>query len=49
MNWLQNMERMDIEIIPKIIWAYRSVVRHTPGRPKVCWKNQIHPGIGKSR
>jgi len=41
-KWLQHVQRMDRNRIPKLALQYRPKGRRNLGRPKKRWKDQLH-------
>jgi hypothetical protein len=41
-EWLQHMERMDTDRIPKQALKYRPKGKKSIGRPRKRWKHQLH-------
>ena len=41
-KWLQHVQRMDTNRIPKQALRYRSKGRRNIGRPKKRWRDQLH-------
>jgi len=41
-KWLQHVQRMDTNRIPKQVTQYRPKGRRNIGRPKKRWRNQLH-------
>jgi hypothetical protein len=41
-EWLQHVERMDTDRIPKQALKYRSKGKRSIGRPRKRWKDQLH-------
>jgi hypothetical protein len=41
-GWLQHMERMDTDRIPKQAPKYRPKGKRSIGRPRKRWKDQLH-------
>ena len=50
-KWLQHVQRMDTNRIPKQVLRYRPKGRRKIGRPKKRWRDQLHfedQGTGKT-
>jgi len=41
-NWLQHVQRMDTNRIPKQALQYRPKGRRNIGRPRKRWRDQLH-------
>jgi hypothetical protein len=41
-QWLQHVQRMDTDIIPKQALQYRPKGRRNIGRPMKSWRDQLH-------
>jgi len=41
-KWLQHIQRMDTNTIPKQALQYKPKVRRHIGRPRKRWRNQFH-------
>jgi hypothetical protein len=41
-KWLQHVQRMDTNRIPKQALQYKSKGRRNIGRPRKRWKDQLH-------
>ena len=41
-KWLQHVQRMDTNRIPKQALRYRPTGRRNIGRPKKRWRDQLH-------
>ena len=41
-KWLQHVQRMDRNRIPKVALRYRPKLRRNIGRPKKRWRDQLH-------
>jgi hypothetical protein len=41
-EWLQHVERMDIDRIPKQALKYRPEGKRSIGRPRERWNDQLH-------
>ena len=41
-KWLQHIQRMDTNRIPRQALKYRPEVRRNLGRPKKRWRDQLH-------
>jgi hypothetical protein len=41
-EWLQHVERMDTDRIPKQALKYRPKGKRSIGRPRKRWKHQFH-------
>jgi hypothetical protein len=43
-KWLQHVQRMDVNRIPKQALQYRPKGRRNIGRPRKRWRDQLHLG-----
>jgi len=41
-KWLQHVQRMDINILPKQALQYKPKGRRNVGRPRKRWRDQLH-------
>jgi hypothetical protein len=41
-EWLQHVERMETDRIPKQALKYRSIGKRSIGCPRKRWKDQLH-------
>jgi len=42
-KWLQHVQRMDTNRLPKQALQYKPKRRRNVGRPRNRWRNQLHP------